>query len=82
VLAAVGRSGVELDIEQVDIWYGDVRVAREGRAEAYSEPAARQAALADPVRIGIRLGAGPATASIWTCDLSHGYVDINAHYRT
>ena len=41
-----------------------------------------QAALADPVRIEIRLRAGSARASMWTCDFSHGYVDINAHYRT
>jgi len=82
VLAAVGRSGVELEIEQLEIRFGDVRVARGGQAEAYSEQAAHQAALADPVRIEIRLRAGSARAHMWTCDFSHGYVDINAHYRT
>jgi glutamate N-acetyltransferase/amino-acid N-acetyltransferase len=37
---------------------------------------------ADPVRIRVRLGAGPARGWMWTCDFSHAYVDINAHYRS
>ena len=38
--------------------------------------------LEDPVRIRVRLREGEASSWIWTCDLSHGYVDINAHYRS
>jgi glutamate N-acetyltransferase/amino-acid N-acetyltransferase len=82
VLAAVGRSGVELDVSRVDLFLGAVWVAEGGQARAYDEAAARQALLEDPVRIRVRLHEGRAVGWIWTCDLSHGYVDINAHYRS
>ncbi len=82
VLAAVGRAGVDLDMQQVDLWLGDVWVAEGGRARNYDEEAARRAFSEDPVRIRVGLRAGRAVGWIWTCDLSHGYVDINAHYRS
>ena len=82
ILAAVGRAGVELDIDKVDIWLGDVWVAQGGRARAYDESAAHRAVTADPVRIRVHLNQGRAVGWMWTCDLSHAYVDINAHYRT
>ncbi len=82
VLAAVGRAGVDLDMHRVDLFLGDVWVAESGRARAYDEARARQALLEDPIRIRIRLAAGRESGWMWTCDLSHGYVDINAHYRS
>ena len=82
ILAAVGRAGVDVDMNKVDIWLGDVWVAQGGRARAYDEEAAHQAFLADPVRIRIALGEGRATGWMWTCDFSRAYVDINAHYRS
>jgi glutamate N-acetyltransferase / amino-acid N-acetyltransferase len=82
ILAAVGRSGVEVEIERVDIFLGDVWVAEDGRARDYEEDAAHRAMLEDPVRIRVRLGEGQAAGWTWTCDFSHGYVDINAHYRS
>ena len=82
VLAAVGRAGVELDIGGLDLFLGDVWVAEGGRARAYDEGLARRAMLADPVRIRVRLRDGQATGSMWTCDLSPGYVEINSHYRS
>jgi glutamate N-acetyltransferase/amino-acid N-acetyltransferase len=82
VLAAVGRAGVDLDMSWVDLFLGDVWVAEGGRARAYDEARARQALAEDPIRIRIRLKEGRASGWIWTCDLSHGYVDINAHYRS
>jgi glutamate N-acetyltransferase / amino-acid N-acetyltransferase len=82
VLAAVGRSGVDLDMGQVDLFLGDVWVAEGGRARGYDEARARQALAEDPIRIRIRLKEGRASGWMWTCDLSHGYVDINAHYRS
>jgi glutamate N-acetyltransferase/amino-acid N-acetyltransferase len=66
----------------VDLFLGDVWVAEGGRARAYDEALARQALLEDPIRIRVRLRSGRAVGWIWTCDLSHGYVDINAHYRS
>lgn len=82
VLAAVGRAGVELDMGQVDLFLGDVWVAEGGRARDYDEERARQALAEDPIRIRVRLKEGRASGWMWTCDLSHGYVDINAHYRS
>ena len=82
ILAAVGRSGVDLDVDQVAIWIGDVWVAEGGHARAYEEKDAAKAMLEDPVRFRIRLGDGSASGWMWTSDFSHGYVDINAHYRS
>jgi len=82
VLAAVGRADVELDIGGLDLFLGDVWVAEGGRARAYDEGLARRAMLEDPIRIRVRLHDGQAVGSMWTCDLSGGYVEINAHYRS
>ena len=82
VLAAVGRAGVALDPARVDVFLGDVWVAEAGSARAYEENAARQELLQDPVRIRVNLNSGPGVGWMWTCDLTHGYVDINAHYRS
>jgi glutamate N-acetyltransferase / amino-acid N-acetyltransferase len=82
ILAAAGRAGVALDIDRVSIWIGDVWVAEDGHARAYEEKDAARAMQEDPVRFRIRLGEGIASGWIWTSDFSHGYVDINAHYRS
>jgi len=82
VLAAVGRSGVPLDIGRVSIWIGDVHVAEGGAARDYEEKTAAAAMQEDPVRLRIHLGRGGAAGWMWTSDFSHGYVDINAHYRS
>jgi glutamate N-acetyltransferase/amino-acid N-acetyltransferase len=82
VLAAVGRSGVALEPSRVSIWIGDVHVAEGGAGRGYEESAAAAAMREDPVRLRIRLGEGGASGWMWTSDLSHGYVDINAHYRS
>jgi len=82
VLAAVGRAGVPLDISGVSLWIGDVHVAEAGAACDYVEKQAAAAMQEDPVRLRICLAEGQASGWIWTSDLSHGYVDINAHYRS
>ena len=82
ILAATGRAGVPLDGDRVSIWIGDVWVAENGVARQYEEKDAAGALEEHPVRIRIRLGEGEAAGWMWTSDLSHGYVDINAHYRT
>jgi glutamate N-acetyltransferase/amino-acid N-acetyltransferase len=82
VLAAVGRAGVPLDVERISIWIGEVHVAERGAAREYEEKTAAAAMLEDPVRLRIRLGEGEASGWVWTTDLSRGYVDINAHYRS
>jgi len=82
VLAAVGRSGVALEASRVSIWIGDVHVAEGGAGRCYDESVAAEAMREDPVRLRIRLGEGDAAGWMWTSDFSHGYVDINAHYRS
>jgi glutamate N-acetyltransferase/amino-acid N-acetyltransferase len=82
ILAAAGRAGVAFDVGGVDVWIGDVWVAEGGAARAYDEAAAAAAMREDPVRLRVRLRGGSASSWMWTTDLSHGYVDINAHYRS
>jgi glutamate N-acetyltransferase/amino-acid N-acetyltransferase len=82
ILAAAGRSGVDIDAGRVGIWIGEVWVADNGEACNYSEETAHAAMTADPVRIRVHLGQGSEAGWMWTCDLTHGYVDINAHYRS
>lgn len=82
VLAAAGRAGVAFDVSRVSIWIGDVLVAASGAARDYDERTAAAAMREDPVRLRVRLGEGEAAGWMWTSDFSHGYVDINAHYRS
>lgn len=84
ILAAVGRAGVaNLDVSKIDVFLGDVCIAsRGGRAASYTEE--QGAAVMAQAEIGIRieLGRGTCSETIWTTDLSHEYVKINAEYRT
>lgn len=82
VLAAVGRAGVGVDGDRVSIWIGDVWVAENGVAREYEEARAAKAMREDPARIRIHLGQGDASGWMWTSDLTHSYIEINAHYRT
>jgi len=82
ILAAVGRSGIAIGAGGVDIHLGDIQVAAASAAVAYDENAAHEQMVADPIRIRIVLHEGSASGWMWTCDFSHGYVDINAHYRS
>lgn len=84
ILAALGRSGVEnLNVENVSLHINDVLIAENGgRAASYTEEAGVSALASDDLRIEIDMKRGNAEATIWTCDLSHEYVTINAEYRT
>ena len=85
ILAAVGRAGIEaLDIGGVDIWLDDVQVVEGGAlSPSYTEAQGASVLAAPEFSVTVSLGArGPAKTRIWTCDLSEGYVRINAEYRT
>lgn len=84
ILAAVGRAPVaDFDVDRVVIDLGDVRlVERGGRAAGYTEAAGSAVMAGEDIRIRIRLGRGEAQATVWTSDLSHDYVTINADYRS
>jgi len=84
VLAAVGRAPVDrLDITKVDFYLGDVCVIRGGEpASDYTEEKGQKILQEDEVLLRISLGRGLESATIWTSDLSHEYVSINADYRS
>ena len=82
ILAAAGRAGIDFDIAKVDVHIGDVFVCEGGAARAYDEKVAHSEMLKDPGRLTVDLHAGDASESMWMCDLTKSYVDINAHYRT
>ena len=84
ILAAVGRSLPEgADIDRVRIWLDEVCIVEGGaRAPGYREEDGRRVMERDEIRVRIRLGNGGERAVVWTSDLSHDYVRINAEYRT
>ena len=84
ILAAVGRAPVaDFDVDRVVIDLGDVRLVEHGgRAASYTEEAGSAVMAGDEIAIRIRLGRGEADATVWTSDLSHEYVSINADYRS
>lgn len=82
VLCAVGYSGAEVDPARAALWFGDLALVAGGCPLEYDEGRA-EAILSQPeVTITVDLGLGAGAATMWTCDLTHRYVDINAHYRT
>ena len=83
IVAVVGRAGVPFEQERLSIWLGAERAARDGVADpAFDEPAAARHMKGQEVEIAVEIGAGPGTATVWTCDLTHGYIEINADYRS
>jgi glutamate N-acetyltransferase/amino-acid N-acetyltransferase len=82
VLAAIGRSGVEVDPARVSLWLGDVQLVAGGEPLSFDAAAARAALKAPKVRFSADLGLGSGQATVWTCDLSYTYVEINAEYHT
>lgn len=84
ILAAVGRAGViELAIDRVAMYLDDVCIVRGGgRAADYQEADGQGVMQRENITVRIELGRGAAQTEVWTCDLSHEYVRINAEYRT
>ena len=84
ILAAVGYAGVpDLDVEQIDVYLDDVCITRQGgRAAEYEESLGARVMAQSEITIRIELGRGEVSETLWTTDLSHEYVRINAEYRT
>ena len=83
VVAAVGKSGAQADRDKLKISFGDMVLAEKGwRAPDYSEEAASAYMKGEELVIAVDLCLGRASKSVWTCDLTHGYIDINADYRS
>ena len=83
VVMAIGKSGAAADRDRLSIRFGDVQVARDGwRDPESSEEAAAAHMKGEDISIAVDLGLGEGTATVWTCDLTHGYIEINADYRS
>jgi glutamate N-acetyltransferase/amino-acid N-acetyltransferase len=84
ILAAVGYAGIDdLDQGLIDLFLDDVQVVvRGGRHPAYQEADGQRVMKQSEITVRIDLHRGPAHATVWTCDLSHDYVSINADYRS
>jgi glutamate N-acetyltransferase/amino-acid N-acetyltransferase len=84
IVCAIGNaSATDLDPSQVSFWLDDVLVVdRGGRSPAYREEEGQRVMKQQEITIRVDLGRGDAQAVVWTCDLSHDYVSINADYRS
>ncbi len=82
ILCAAGYSEANLDPDQVDLWLGDLHIVHEGKPHDVNEERALDILARYEVTITLDLHLGTGEATVWTSDLSHRYVDINAHYRT
>ncbi len=83
VVMAVGKSGARADRDRLSIRFGDILVADKGWVSPdYREDLGAAYMKSQDLVIGVDLGIGTGTATVWTCDLTHGYIEINADYRS
>ncbi|UXY16628.1 bifunctional glutamate N-acetyltransferase/amino-acid acetyltransferase ArgJ [Chitiniphilus purpureus] len=84
ILCAIGYSAVDdLDVDQLEVWLGDVLVAeRGGRAASYTEEQGKRVMKEAEIGITVKLNRGGVATTVWTCDFSYDYVKINADYRS
>ncbi len=83
IIMAVGKSGEEADRDQLKIWFGDILVAAEGEiAPSYKEEDGAAYMKQQELEIKVALGLSSGRAQVWTCDLTHDYISINADYRS
>jgi len=83
VVMAVGKAGEPADRDQLAIWFGDIRVAHKGaRDPAYDEAVVSALMKKPEIRVKVDIGLGRGRDRVLTCDLTHGYIDINGSYRS
>lgn len=83
IVMAIGKAGQRADRDSLAIWIGDEQVASGGvQHKGYSEERASDHLKNDHVTLTADVGIGSGTATVWTCDLTHGYIEINAGYRS
>jgi glutamate N-acetyltransferase/amino-acid N-acetyltransferase len=84
ILAAIGYAGItDLDVTGVNLWLGEVLVAKNGgRNPDYQESDGQRVMKEPEILVRIALGRGNVTETVYTCDFSHEYVSINADYRS
>jgi len=81
---AIGKAPVkDLDVSKLALWLGDTQLLEAGEPlETYTEEQGQKEMDKDEISIRIQLNAGESKATVWTSDLSHEYVTINAEYRS
>jgi glutamate N-acetyltransferase/amino-acid N-acetyltransferase len=84
LLCAIGNAAIpDLDVGRVQLHLGDVLVAKDGgRNPDYREEDGQRVMQQSEIAVRVELGRGSAQTTVWTCDLSHDYVSINADYRS
>ncbi|PCG15921.1 bifunctional glutamate N-acetyltransferase/amino-acid acetyltransferase ArgJ [Sphingomonas adhaesiva] len=83
IVMAVGKAGEPAERDRLSIRFGATQVARGGLAvEDYDEAPVAAHLKGQEIAIGVDLGLGEGRATVWTCDLTHGYISINADYRS
>ncbi len=83
IVMAVGKAGERAERDRLTIWFGDILVAENGWvAPSYTEEAGAAYMKRDEIVIRVDLGLDNGTATVWSCDLTHGYISINADYRS
>ncbi|MDG2339695.1 MAG: bifunctional ornithine acetyltransferase/N-acetylglutamate synthase, partial [Paracoccaceae bacterium] len=83
IVMAIGKSGAAADRDLLSIKFGDILVAEKGWVSpSYAEGAGAEYMKQSELKIAVDLGLGEGRATIWTCDLTHQYIAINADYRS
>lgn len=83
IVMAVGKAGERADRDRLAVSIGGIAVARDGqRVEGYEEAPVARHMQGQEIDIAVDVGVGQGAARVWTCDLTHGYIDINADYRS
>lgn len=83
IVMAIGKAGEAADRDALSIWFGDILVADKGWVSPdYREEDGAQYMKAQDLTITVDLGVGTGSATVWTCDLTHQYITINADYRS
>jgi glutamate N-acetyltransferase / amino-acid N-acetyltransferase len=83
VVMAVGKAGEPADRDLLSVSFGATQVARNGLpVDGYDEAPVAAHLKGQEIEIGVDLGLGEGRATVWTCDLTHGYISINADYRS
>ena len=83
IAMAVGKAGQAADRDKLEIWIGPEQVTAEGAVlTGYSEERATEHLREAEIELRVDVGVGDGSATVWTCDLTHGYIEINAGYRS
>ena len=83
IIMAIGKSGAQVERDKISIYFGDLLVAKNGwLSPNYQESKAAQYMKNQELLIRIKLGVGVFKSTVWTCDLTHSYISINADYRS